>query len=450
MTMDTSQIAEKVRAAGIVGAGGAGFPTHVKLGSSVDTVIANGAECEPLLRCDKAVMRQRTGEVLKGLGILAQVTGATRQVLALKGHYHDTVARVREVATSDFPEVELHELDNFYPAGDEQVLVNVVTGRVVPEGGIPLEVGVVVNNVITLGQIARAVETGQPVTSRALTVAGEVRRPITLELPIGAPMGLAVEMADGPTVEDWVIVEGGPMMGRVVQDPWEPVSKRTSGIIVLAKDHPLVLRKLATMDKEVRVARTVCCQCRMCTDLCPRHMLGHELTPHLAMRSLCTDLVSETVSEHVTSAYLCCLCGVCEVMACPLTLSPRKVYEKMRAELGKAGVPNPHRRKDVTPHEFQAMRRVPLPRLIARLGLVQYVDTPDLVDLEVPPVPEVRIPCHQHTGAPAIPTVKEGDKVQAGDLIGEVPEGKLGAPIHASISGQVTKVDEHEIRIQSS
>ena len=449
MIMDTAHIVEKVRAAGIVGAGGAGFPTHVKLSSRVDTVIANGAECEPLLRCDKAVMRQRTAEVLKGLGILAAVTGAGRQVLALKGHYPETVARVREVAASDFPEVEIHELDNFYPAGDEQVLVNDVTGRVVPEGGIPLEVGVVVNNVITLGQITRAVELGQPVVSRALTVAGEVRRPITLELPIGAPMGLAIELADGPTVHEWVIVEGGPMMGRVVQDAWEPVTKRTSGVIVLPRDHPLVLRKLSPMDKEVRVARTVCCQCRMCTDLCPRHMLGHQIAPHLAMRSLCTDLVSETVSEQVTSALLCCLCGVCEVMACPLTLSPRKVFEQMRAELARAGVPNPHRRKEPQPHEFQRLRRVPLPRLMARLGLEKYMDTPDLVDLEVPTVPEVRIPCHQHTGAPAVPVVKEGDRVNIGDLIAAVPEGKLGAPVHASISGQVNRVDDHEIRIQS-
>jgi len=433
-----------------VGAGGAGFPTHVKLGSKVDTVIANGAECEPLLRCDKAVMRQRTADVLEGLDVLARVTGAERQVIALKGHYPDTVARVRQVVAEKFPHVEVHELDNFYPAGDEQVLVNEITGRVVPEGGIPLEVGVVVNNVITLAQIARAVEVGQPVTSRALTVAGEVRRPITLEMPIGAPMGLAVELADGPTVEDWVIVEGGPMMGRVVEDPWEPVTKRTSGVIVLAPDHPVVRRKKASMSREVKVARTVCCQCRMCTDLCPRHMLGHELTPHLAMRSLLTSEVSEVPNEHVTNAFLCCLCGVCEVMACPLLLSPRKVFDHMRQELFKRGVPNPHRRKDLTPHDFQRLRRVPLPRLIARLGLDKYVDSPDIVDLQVPSVSEVRLPLSQHTGAPAVPVVKVGDAVQLGELIADIPEGKLGAPLHASIGGQVVRVDDHEIRIQSS
>ncbi len=446
----SKEIAEKVRAAGIVGAGGAGFPTHVKLGSTVDTVIANGAECEPLLRCDKAVMRLRTEEVLKGLGLLAQITGAGRQVIALKGHYPETVARVREVAVQDFPLVEVYELDNFYPAGDEQVLVNEITGRVVPEGGIPLEVGVVVNNVITLAQITRAVELGQPVTSRALTVAGEVRRPITLEIPIGAPMGLTVELVDGPTLDEWVIVEGGPMMGRVVTDPWEPVTKRTSGIIVLPPDHPVVLRKMASMSREVKVARTVCCQCRLCTDLCPRHMLGHELTPHLAMRSLLTNEVSETVNSHVTNAFLCCLCGVCEVMACPLLLSPRKVFDHMRQELLKQKLPNPHRRKECTPDDFLRMRRVPLPRLIARLGLTEYLETPDIVDLELPGVPEVRLPLSQHIGAPAVPVVKEGDRVQLGELIADIPEGKLGAPLHASIGGRVVRVDDHEIRIQSN
>ena len=446
----SAEIVQKVRDAGIVGAGGAGFPTHVKFTSKVDTVIANGAECEPLLKCDKAVMRLRTAAVLRGLELLATATGADRKVIALKGHYPDTVSRVREVVERDFPEMEVHELDNFYPAGDEQVLVDEVTGRVVPEGGIPLQVDVVVNNVITLSQIARAVDDGQPVTSRALTVAGEVRRPLTCELPIGAPMGLAIELADGPTVDDWVIVEGGPMMGRVVTDPREPVTKKTSGIIVLPSDHSVVRRKLASMQKEVRLARTVCCQCRACTDLCPRHMLGHELHPHLAMRSLGTTGLTEIPAAHVTDAFLCCLCGVCELMACPLMLSPRKVFDQMRNDLWEAGVQNPHKRADCQPHEFQRARRVPLPRLIARLDLAGYASAPDIVDLALPSVPWVRIPMSQHTGAPSQPLVSEGQRVQVGDPIAETPEGKLGARQHASISGTVVKVDQHEIRIEDN
>ena len=446
----STEIANKVRDAGIVGAGGAGFPTHVKFSSKVDTVIANGAECEPLLRCDKAVMRLRTASVLRGLDILAASTGASRQVIALKGKYPDTVQAVRQAVESDFPKIEVHELDNFYPAGDEQVLVNDITGRVVPEGGIPLQVDVVVNNVITLSQITRAVDHDVAVTSRPLTVGGEVRRPLTCELPIGAPMGLAVELADGPTVDHWVIVEGGPMMGRVVTDPREPITKKTSGVIVLAPDHPLVRRKQASMQKEVSLARTVCCQCRQCTDLCPRFLMGHELHPHLAMRSLGTTGLTQIPSAHVTGAFLCCLCGVCEVMACPLMLSPRKVFDQMRHNLWEAGAENPHKRTDCQPHEFQHARRVPLPRLVARLELTRYMDSPDIVDFTLPRVPWVVIPLSQHTGAPAVPLVSEGQRVQVGDVIAETPEGKLGARQHASISGTVVKVDQHEIRIEDN
>jgi len=440
----------KVREAGIVGAGGAGFPTHVKVASQVDTVIANGAECEPLLRCDKAVMRARGDRVLVGLKLLAQATGARRAVIALKGHYADVVEAVQQAAWRVFPEVEVFQLDNYYPAGDEQVLVTEVTGRVIPEGGIPLKVGVVVNNVITLAQIADAVESGRQVTRRVLTVAGEVARPVTLELPIGTPMGLALQLAGGVTVPSWAIVEGGPMMGRVVNDPEEPITKKTSGLIVLSTDHPLVLRKQVTNQREATLAHAMCCQCRMCTDLCPRFNLGHRIEPHLTMRSLLARGLVEPTPDHIHSAFLCCLCGVCEVMACPLHLSPRKVYEQLRADLFAAGEKNPLQRDDCAPHSFAKHRRVPVPRLTARLGLDGYARAPDVVDWSTAAVPAVRIPLSQHTGAPAAPVVAPGQQVREGDLIAEIPDGKLGARVHASISGRVSKVDPREICIEGS
>jgi len=163
-------IAQRVRDAGIVGAGGAGFPTHVKLEADAEIVIANGAECEPLLHCDKETLRAHAHDVLEGLSLAAEATSASRAVIALKGHYRQTVTCVREVARRQFPAIELCELDNFYPAGDEHVLVQEVTGRVVPEGGIPIHVGVVVQNVVTLGQVARAVRSAEPVTHRPVTV----------------------------------------------------------------------------------------------------------------------------------------------------------------------------------------------------------------------------------------------------------------------------------------
>ena len=446
----SGHIEQRVREAGIVGAGGAGFPTHVKVASTVDTVIANGAECEPLLRCDKAVMRARGDRVLTGLRLLAEATGAKRAVLALKGHYADVVEEVRQAAWRVFPEAEIHTLDNYYPAGDEQVLVTEVTGRVIPEGGIPLQVGVVVNNVITLAQLADAVEQGKPVTRRVLTVGGEVARPLTCELPVGTSMADAVARAGGATVPRWVIVEGGPMMGRVVTDPTEPITKKTSGVIVLSADHPMVLRKQITTKREATLAHATCCQCRMCTDLCPRFNLGHRIEPHLTMCVLLAQGLAEPPPEHVASAFLCCLCGVCEVMACPLHLSPRRVYEQLRADLFAAKQQNPLRNEDCTPNPFHKQRRIPLPRLISRLGLDDYLRAPDLVEWDPGDVRAVRIPLSQHTGAPALPVVALGQRVVEGDLIGEIPEGKLGARVHASIAGTVTKINEREIRIEVS
>jgi Na+-translocating ferredoxin:NAD+ oxidoreductase RnfC subunit len=369
-------------------------------------------------------------------------------VLALKGHHHDLVRHVRGVVARVASSVEVFELDNYYPAGDEQQLVHDVTGRVVPEGGIPLQVGAVVDNVVTLAQVTDAVRHRRPVTRRPLTVAGAVRRTVTLELPIGTPMRLAVELAGGATVPAWRIIEGGPAMGRVVPDADEPISKRTSGVLVLPSDHPLILRGTAPPAREVRLGRIVCCQCRLCTDLCPRYNLGHQLEPHLVMRSLGTEAIGSTApTAHVTAAYLCCLCGVCEIYACPLMLSPRKVYAQLKQELARAGQANPHKRADCQPHDFRNHRRVPLPRLMARLGVTEYLDVPHTVDWSVPEVARVCLRLDQHTGAPARAVVSVGQRVSVGDLVGEIPDGKLGARYHASIDGTVSAVGPTSIEI---
>ncbi|TBR20999.1 MAG: hypothetical protein EPO63_09130, partial [Candidatus Nitrosotenuis sp.] len=146
---------ELVREAGVVGAGGAGFPTHVKLAARVDTVLANGAECEPLLYSDQFVMESHADEIVDGLRLVMRQTGATRGLLCVKEKYHDAVARFEKLIAGE-KGMELFLLGNFYPSGDEQVLVYETTGRIVPEAGIPLNVGVVVQNVATLANIARA------------------------------------------------------------------------------------------------------------------------------------------------------------------------------------------------------------------------------------------------------------------------------------------------------
>jgi Na+-translocating ferredoxin:NAD+ oxidoreductase RnfC subunit len=436
-----SDVVNIVRQAGIVGAGGAGFPTHVKVGAQVDTVIANGAECEPLLRGDKMLMLRHPEEVLDGLTILARATGAARVVLALKAHYSDVVDRIRTVASEEFPQVEVFEMGNFYPAGDEQTLVHEVTGKVVPEGGIPLAVGCVVNNVVTLFQLSRAVRHGEAATYRPVTIVGDVAKPRTAMLPVGTPFSKALELAGGAVVDDPVFIAGGPMMGVATTDPDTPIDKRCSGLLVLDKSHPLVRRKMAPMKREVAISRAACCQCRFCTDLCPRYLLGHDLHPHLAMYGVNLTGFRELPASAFTSAYLCCMCGICEVYSCPLGLSPRKMYAALREELSANKIPNPHHRDDLSPRPQYADRKIPVPRLITRLGLTPYEHQGWDGNLGLQKVDVVRVPLKQHLGAPATPVVAVGDKVKVGDMLGEIPENSLGARVHASIDGVVTAVN---------
>lgn len=445
-----SDVVDKVKQAGVVGAGGAGFPTHVKLAAQVDTVIANGAECEPLLHADQHLMVRYPEVVVRGLRLAMQATGAQRGIVALKAEYKEAIAALQGVL-KQADDVSLHLLGSFYPTGDEFVLVHDVLGRHVPEGGIPLEVGVVVNNVGTLWNVVRAVE-GLPVTHRFLTVTGEVQHPCTLRVPIGTPIAQAVEWAGGLTdagrglhPDELALVAGGAMMGRVVPGT-DVVTKTTGGLLVLPADNPAVRWMTRPLANALRRGMSTCDQCRDCTDLCPRHLLGHALVPHEIMRAVNYGL--EAPTHIVTAAVLCCECRLCEAFACPLELSPMQYYRAVKRKLAEAGWKNTvHRRKDLSLHEMFDYRRVPVERLIDKLGLTAYHRFEAPLDEREWQPPEVRIPVRQHTGVPSQPVVKPGSRVSAGELIASVPDGKLGANIHASIPGVVKDVTDKEITI---
>ncbi|MBM4464894.1 MAG: electron transport complex protein RnfC [Chloroflexi bacterium] len=476
------EIVQKVKDAGVVGAGGAGFPTHVKIAAQVDTVIANGAECDPLLRCDQQLMANRAPEVIEGLRLVMQASGAERGVIALKREYTSAVAALQSNIQYPIPNtqrppqspqswgegghVSLHLLESHYPAGDEFVLVYEVTGRLVPETGLPLHVGCIVQNVGTLFNIARA-QRGIPVTHRLLTVTGAVHEPKTLNLPIGTSIGEAVAWAGGikiprwttRTEEDYAVVVGGPMMGRLAQDLSDPITKTTTGLIVLPRDNVVVRYLGRPLGSWVKRGRSTCDQCRDCTDLCPRYLLGHDLEPHKVMRSINYGLTEPTAI--MTAAVLCCECRLCEAYACPLELSPMAYYREIKRQLAAPPSSPPtlggkeggqwknvvHKRSDLMPHAMREYRRVPMERLVARLGLSEYQEcTCPLDEREYQPR-RVTIPLKQHTGVPAQPVIKVGDRVQRGDLIAQIPEGKLGANVHASISGKVEAVTGEDVVI---
>ena len=436
-----------IEKAGVVGAGGGGFPTHVKAKATADVVLANGAECEPLLRADTELVTKHADRVVRGLALVRDAVGASRAVMAFKSKNERALAAMRSAiekhAEAGGAEVELVPLSYVYPAGDEFLLVYETTGRVVPEGGIPLDVGVVVSNVTTLAQVADAVE-GRPVTRRLVTVQGEVARPLTLDVPVGTDIGVLIERAGGVKTDEYQVIVGGPMMGHLMT-PGEPTTKTVSGAIVLPADHPLVGSMAAREEQVLRLARAACCQCMACTELCPRYLLGHELEPHRTVRAVQYADFDEN-HRHITSAYLCCECGMCELFSCPLGIQPRRILADLKAELSRRGVPNPHTRSDLTPDGVREYRQIPSSRLTRRLGLSQYDGEAPLDPEPVRPA-RVTLLTKQHAGAAAEPVVKTGQRVLEGDVVAETPDDALGARVHASITGQVTGADEAAVTI---
>ena len=428
-----------VQAAGVVGAGGAGFPTHVKLDAQVDCIIVNGAECEPLLQVDQELAKKHAAELVQALKACMSSTGADTGVFALKTKYTQAIAALN-AAIAGQAGLSVFGLQNCYPVGDEHILVHEVSGRVVPEGGIPLNVGIVVINVETLYNVWLALQ-GQPVCDTFVTVCGEVRQPVTLRLAVGTSVADALEAAGGVTCDHPVVINGGPVMGKPVDSMEDPVTKTTKGLIVLPSDHPHVRRMRRPIGLSLERAVTACCQCRLCTDLCPRALLGHELAPHKIMRAAGYALTEDVAAW--TAAFLCSECGVCDTFACPADLSPRQVYRRVKSELGAAGVRNPHRRSTV-PLPERAYRRVPTERLIWRMGLESYVVDAPLRD-EVLLPETVKIPLKQNAGAASVPVVKVGEHVSRGQVVAEPPPNALGARHHASVPGTVTAVGK-EVR----
>lgn len=219
---DALTIRDAVRAAGVVGAGGAGFPTHIKLQAQVDTFLVNAAECEPLLKVDQQLMVQQADRLIRGVQYAMKATGASEGIIALKEKYQPAIHALTPLLPTA---IRLHILPDVYPAGDEVLTIWMATGRRVPPAALPVSVGVVVNNVQTVLNIARAVEQQYPVTRRTLTVNGAVAKPLTLTVPVGMSLREVLALAGGTTVDSPGFINGGPMMGSLIASLDSPVTK---------------------------------------------------------------------------------------------------------------------------------------------------------------------------------------------------------------------------------
>ena len=444
MSMNINELGRIMRENGIVGAGGVGFPSYAKLNEKADTIILNCAECEPLLKLHRQVLEKYAFEIMTALTAVKEATQAERVIIAVKPAYKGAVDAVKANLGS-FKDITIGYLPEVYPAGDEVITIYETTGRVVAPGAIPISVGCIVYNVETMLNLYFAMTADKPVTSKYITIAGEVKKPVTLKVPLGMTVNELVELAGGVTVNDPVFISGGPMTGRICNG-YDVITKTSNAILVMPKNHYIVLKRSQSTKVNVKRAMASCCQCQMCTDLCPRHLLGHPITPHMFMRSVSSGTAQDI--KPLLDTMFCSACGLCEMYSCGQGLSPRTLIGEYKGALRKNGVPVPKDAvlKPVAPYRNE--RRVPMERLTARIGLTRYDVPAPMIDEEVE-AKSVKIQLTQHIGAPAKAFVAVGDKVVVGQPIGGTDDDKLGVKIHATISGTVTDVNDKFVTIKA-
>jgi len=436
-----ASLSEILRTHGVVGAGGAGFPTYVKAQAQVEYMLANGAECEPLIHKDLELMKHFPGEILSGMRLMMESVRAPKGRFALKEKHVEAVDAVRERLPG---QIDLVLLGDYYPSGDEFEIVYAATGRLIPPAGIPLHVGCVVNNVETLYNVDLAAQ-GTPVTRKFVSVSGAVREPKALWVPVGTSFRDLVHLAGGATVPEYALFVSGIMMGQLRFDLEEVVTKTTAGLIVLPRDHYLVARMSQPLESMNRIGKSACDQCSYCTEFCPRYLLGYEVMPHKVMRSLGFTLTG--AANWNQWGELCCACGLCTLYACPEDLFPKEACDQAKRDLRAAGM-RFVQQKEPRVHPMKEGRRVPQTLLRKRLKVDEYeCDTP-YDPLQFEPA-SVKIKLLQHAGKPAQPVVAPGDRVDRGSLVGAVAEQDLGACVHASITGRVRAVTEQFIEIEA-
>ena len=315
--VDAKGIIDKVLEAGIVGLGGATFPTHVKLspppGMKAEVLLLNGVECEPYLTSDHRLMLEKGEEIMVGTTLLMKAIGVNRAVIGIENNKPDAIKQLSELA-KEYSGIEVCPLKVKYPQGGEKQLIKAVTGKEVPSGALPIAVGAVVNNVGTAFAVYEAVMKNKPLLERVVTVTGKsVKNPSNYMVRIGTPVGELIEAAGGLPEDTGKIISGGPMMGRALTTTDAPVTKGTSGI--------LIMQNLEAQ----RNAMEPCIRCGKCVTVCP---MG--LEPYLLM-----SLSEKNLWDRLEKNYVmdCIECGSCSY-TCPAN---RPLLDYIRLGKGTVG-----------------------------------------------------------------------------------------------------------------
>ncbi|AEE96350.1 electron transport complex, RnfABCDGE type, C subunit [Mahella australiensis 50-1 BON] len=323
--LSDKEIIDVIKEAGIAGLGGAAFPTHVKLSpppdKRVELVIINGAECEPYLTCDHRLMLEQTDDVVYGTRAIMKALGVSKGIIAIENNKPDAIAVMLKAASGYANNIEVVALKTKYPQGAEKQLIKAITGKEVPSGGLPADVGTVVDNVGTAAAIARAIKTGMPLIERAVTVTGRgIKEPANLMVRIGTPFSQLIDECGGFADKPGKVIMGGPMMGIAQYSLDVPVIKGTSGILVLTEEE--------AQAPQVQV----CIRCARCVEACPMGLL-----PLYISRYALAGMYDKAEQYNAMD---CIECGCCS-FECPakrpLVESIRLAKRAIAANRRKAG-----------------------------------------------------------------------------------------------------------------
>ncbi len=303
ISLTDKEIINRINESGIVGLGGATFPSHVKLsvpdGKKIDVLIINGVECEPYLTSDHRLMLEKAEEMLVGIQILMKALGVSLALIGIENNKPDAIERLEKLV-KDYPGIEVHALKVQYPQGGEKQLIKALINREVPSGGLPLDVGAVVHNVGTAFAVYEAVQKNKPLFERVVTLTGKsVKKPSNFMVRIGTPVSDLIEAVGGLPEDTGKVINGGPMMGKALNSLDVPVVKGASGILIMPA-------KLSQRKKEVN-----CIRCAKCVSVCPQG-----LEPYLLNRLVQLEKNDKLETDGVMD---CIECGSC-AYTCPAGL----------------------------------------------------------------------------------------------------------------------------------
>jgi len=442
--MTFEELQKIVYDAGIVGAGGAGFPTHKKFSDKVKQIIVNAAECEPLMMVDHHLLEHHLQALVDTLNILIDTMGADEAIIGIKGkNMHLLDSKI--VASLSGTKVKIKEIPDIYPAGDEVVLTYETTGKIIPEGAIPVMVGVMVINVETVYNIHCAIAKGEKVVEKYITIGGDTKEDITVKAPVGMKIKDLLNACGYGDLDGKEVINGGPMMGKLVDLETDVVTKTTKGLLIFPVTHSIIQRKKMPISMTLKRASAACCNCTMCSDMCPRNLLGYNINVHKTVRAASHSEVND--AESFLQAALCCGCGVCTVIGCQQMLDPQKISMEVKGSLAKNGLRRQGNKAPEKVREERASRLVSSSVLIDKLGIRKYVKSHvERKYIEFNPS-EVYIELKQHVGKPATATVKVGDAVKKGDVVAQTAYEDLGTTMHASIDGTVKAVTDRFVII---